>query len=77
MPRRGVGGKGDLFLRFSVRFPTHPLSAEAAKMLKQLLPRSVGTGGAAPREGERVYKLETVSQGSGGEDAADGEWAEY
>jgi len=59
MPRRRAGGKGDLLLRFSVRFPEDPISGEAAKVLKQLLPRDAGS--VAPvQPGERMHRLETV-----------------
>ena len=59
MPRRRAGGKGDLLLRFSVRFPVDPISGEAAKVLKQLLPRDAGS--VAPvQPGERMHRLETV-----------------
>ena len=59
MPRRRAGGKGDLLLRFSVRFPDDPISGEAAKALKQLLPRDAGST-APVQPGERLHRLETV-----------------
>ena len=75
MPVRGTAGKGDLFVRFSVRFPTHPLASEASKMLKQILPRSVASGGAGPPpKGARVYHLETVDDGSEAGAGDGGEW---
>ena len=70
MPRRGSGSKGDLYLRFNVRFPTSPLAAEQAKLLKQLLPRRADGPPTAPLDGERVYKLETVEE----EDTGGGEF---
>ena len=64
MPSRAGGSKGDMFVRFSVRFPTQPLAAENAKLLKQLLPRSAvgGAGPIKPEPGERVHRPEDVRQ---------------
>ena len=77
MPRARLSGKGDLFVRFGVRFPSDPLDEEAGKALRQLLPRSAADGPPpALRSGERVYRLERVSrqQASGfDDDGSDGE----
>ena len=73
MPRRGSGSKGDLYLRFNVRWPTSPVAAEQAKLLQQLLPRSAAAGkGGGPPAGARVYRLENVEGDDG--DADDGEF---
>ena len=76
MPRRGAGSKGDLFLRFSVRFPSQPLiGAEQTKLLQQLLPKTTSGAAATPKSsaGARVYRLEDVEAADGGQ--ADGEWS--
>ena len=59
---RGGGGKGDLYLKFNVRFPTSPVAAEQAKMLEKLLPKAASAAHAIaqPPAGERVHRLETV-----------------
>ena len=65
MPRPRGTGKGDLFLRMSVRFPRDPLAAEASRQLKQLLPRAANAGAARappPTPGERVYAMESVRE---------------
>ena len=47
MPRRKVGGAGDLLVRFAVRFPREPLSGEASRRaLKQI--RHIRPPAAAP-----------------------------
>ena len=59
MPRRRAGGKGDLLLRFAVRMPTNPISGEASRILKQLLPPD--TASSSPvQPGARVYHPEDV-----------------
>ena len=67
MPRRRAGGKGDLLLRFAVRFPSDPIASEASRALKQLLPRDAGST-APVHPGERLHHLETV-QVEGEQDA--------
>ena len=71
MPRRGSARKGDLYLRFNVRFPTSPVAGEQAKLLQQLLPKAARPS-AKPAPGERVYRLEDVETGES--DDGDGEW---
>ena len=76
MPRRGAGSKGDLFLRFSVRFPSQPLiGAEQTKLLQQLMPQTTSGAAATPKSsaGARVYRLEDVEEA--GASQADGEWS--
>jgi DnaJ-class molecular chaperone len=60
MPRPRSGGKGDLYLRFSVRFPKEPLSDEACSLLRKLLPAVATAGGATARPEGRTYRLEAV-----------------
>ena len=77
MPRRKVGGAGDLLVRFAVRFPREPLSGEASRRaLKQILPRSAAASHAAPPAGQRLYRLEAVAEADArpGEDDDDGGW---
>jgi len=59
MPRRRAGGKGDLLLRIAVRFPSHPLDGDSGRLLKQLLPRDIGSSPPL-KPGERVHRLEVV-----------------
>ena len=44
MPRRKAGGKGDLLLRFAVRFPSEPLAAEASRCSLSAPPEGVHPG---------------------------------
>ena len=75
MPMRGRGGKGDLYLRFNVRFPTSPVASEQAKLLAKLLPKAAGAAGAVarPPPGERVHRLETIEGAEDGEQDG-GDW---
>mmetsp|Transcript_44347 Transcript_44347/g.117104 ORF Transcript_44347/g.117104 Transcript_44347/m.117104 type:complete len:207 (-) Transcript_44347:66-686(-) len=67
MPRLRAAGKGDLLVHFSVRFPEGPLSADAARLLRQALPAAAAVG--APQSGERVHRLEVVEdEDAGGTD---------
>ncbi len=47
MPRPRLGGKGDLFLQFSVLFPTKYMDGEACRMLRKLLPATASPGAAS------------------------------
>lgn len=73
MPRRRASGKGDLLLRFAVRFPTDPVAGESTRLLKQLLPRDAGSS-APVQPGERLHRLENVAmeneQTDGGEQSS-------
>lgn len=57
MPSARSASKGDLLVHFNVRFPEQPLSADSAKLLKQILPRSAATESPMPRAGQRIYRL--------------------
>ena len=50
--------KGDLIVRFAVKFPTVALTGESAKMLAKLLPRSAA--GGSPKAGAQVHHLESL-----------------
>jgi len=62
MPRFRSVGKGDLYLRFDVRFPEHAVSAEADRLLREVLKGSAGTASPFPPEHQRLHRLETVPQ---------------
>jgi DnaJ family protein B protein 11 len=58
MPSARSASKGDLLIHFNVRFPQQPLSAESAKVLKQILPRSAATESPVPiRADQRIHRL--------------------